>query len=966
MEATERLARTWIASGREEELVQIASDISSSKTTLLNLVKALGEYLKRAERSPGVELLSLVLAKLAPDSLNRPAVRTLANFYTDKLDDADTIIPALQGLVTLASFPTFGPAEATTVIEGLLRHVKMKALTQNHRFKVFSIIDSVMANQREVIKGMGKKFLDGYVSLCEGEKDPRNLVLVFAMDRVILIEFDISERVQSLYDVIFCYFPITFRPPPNNPGGITADDLRLTLRSVVSATPLFGPLAIPHYLDNLAAVGRPAKRDILETLNVCLPVYGPKIARSFARKLWNSLKLEVFQPVDVNTEQLALKTLQTLINTIYASEEGNESQTDVQGLARDACEECLTILREPEKSQARPATRVLCSFMATTPSVAKFTVSQAIPHLTKLFINPDEVTARPATLVLLAQFIEAARDAQDKDTTTELFLAPYKDEVLGALSSGLKAHNLRLPSLGGLKGLVTTQRLLTDQELGFIVHHIDEIIQDHPDRFDDISDGVLELLGSIAEVAPQIVVEQTLPILFSGLPDVAPAREAAAGRAQAWKALSYLQTLCTEPQLFDTLVVRLTTKLEHLTLANTLQVKVSKKHADVAKYLERLVVRLFKIFVYSALEFKETAATFLEDPRLLQAAAQCMTLVVRSLPQLRQEPYIKSLLLALSNGNIQPIIRRSLQNTEGCAAKHLRVFLLPFPKRLDVTVLRGCDATLQGATFREMQQFTFVAVIVNRKVDELEGFLEGFSTKFWSNEVLNAELSLERRHWAIVTWTWVYQVFSDASINWDAAKSVGLIPGHDDILTKDNHAVTRILYAQKYVKVMLPQTISGSQDTSGGWINLVAFLVALAGLIKSAPKATYLGELPSLMPLLIRGLDLPDPQIRSNVIETLLAAADGETPEKSLVAEHASTLVNAMLKNCMAKEMPSSTVRVAALQYLAVLPSIVRYDVLHPYKTQVIKELGKALDDPKKTVRKEAVEARTIWFKYNG
>jgi DNA repair/transcription protein MET18/MMS19 len=288
--------------------------------------------------------------------------------------------------------------------------------------------------------------------------------------------------------------------------------------------------------------------------------------------------------------------------------------------------------------------------------VAKFTVSQAIPHLTKLFINPDEVTARPATLVLLAQFIEAARDAQDKDTKTELFLAPYKDEVLGALSSGLKAHNLRLPSLGGLKGLVTTQRLLTDQELGFIVHHIDEIIQDHPDQFDDISDGVLELLGSIAEVAPQIVVEQTLPILFSGLPDGAPAREAAAGRAQVWKTLSYLQTLCTEPQLFDTLVVRLTTRLEHLyskagevgdvepsaayahailkTLANTLQVKVSKKHADVAKYLERLVVRLFNIFVYSALEFKETAATFLEDPRLLQAAAQCMTLVVRSLPQL--------------------------------------------------------------------------------------------------------------------------------------------------------------------------------------------------------------------------------------------------------------------------------------------------------------------------------------------
>lgn len=43
---------------------------------------------------------------------------------------------------------------------------------------------------------MGVKFLDGYISFCEGEKDPRNLVLIFAIDRVILIEFNISERVQ--------------------------------------------------------------------------------------------------------------------------------------------------------------------------------------------------------------------------------------------------------------------------------------------------------------------------------------------------------------------------------------------------------------------------------------------------------------------------------------------------------------------------------------------------------------------------------------------------------------------------------------------------------------------------------------------------------------------------------------------------------------------------------------------------
>ena len=75
--------------------------------------------------------------------------------------------------------------------------------------------------------------------------------------------------------------------------------------------------------------------------------------------------------------------------------------------------------------------------------------------------------------------------------------------------------------------------------------------------------------------------------------------------------------------------------------------------------------------------------------------------------------------------------------------------------------------------------------------------------------------------------------------------------------------------------------------------------------------------------------------------------------------------------------------RVAALKYLAVLPKIVRYSVLHPQKATVLRELAKALDDPKRAVRKEAVEARfvsfasvvvldftprlrTSWFRYSG
>ena len=54
--------------------------------------------------------------------------------------------------------------------------------------------------------------------------------------------------------------------------------------------------------------------------------------------------------------------------------------------------------------------------------------------------------------------------------------------------------------------------------------------------------------------------------------------------------------------------------------------------------------------------------------------------------------------------------------------------------------------------------------------------------------------------------------------------------------------------------------------------------------------------------------------------------------------------------------------RIAALHYLAVLPSTARYDILHPYRSLVIRELSKALDDPKRSVRGEAVRARYFRF----
>ena len=207
--------------------------------------------------------------------------------------------------------------------------------------------------------------------------------------------------------------------------------------------------------------------------------------------------------MDVATEEEALKTTQTLINTIYsAEEEALESNDDVQGLARDACKECLNILKEPEKSQARPATKILCSFISTTrkfllarivvrsdgyiASVARYTISQAIPHLVNLFLNPDETSTRPATLTLLSEFLDAARKSSEVSSGVPTPpLLPFKDSVLGIYTVGLKTANTRSPAISGLKSMVRSKGLLTEQELGFVVHNLNEIIEGSPEEFEN-------------------------------------------------------------------------------------------------------------------------------------------------------------------------------------------------------------------------------------------------------------------------------------------------------------------------------------------------------------------------------------------------------------------------------------------------------------------------------------------------
>lgn len=1035
MATAERLVRSWMASEKDSEVDQSVAGISSGQLTLLDIIKALGEFLTSEEdrlRTKGVEFLSSILGRCPHERLNRQAIRVLTTFYCSKLEDLETIIPALNGLSYLVKFPNIQSAEAKDILNAIFANVKMRALVQSARFFVFSIVDSLLTSHRDTLKEMGSTFLAGYVNLAVGEKDPRNLMLAFAIARVVLVEFDALAHIEDFFDITFCYFPITFRPPPDDPYGISADDLKQSLRLCLSATPAFGLLGIPVFLEKLTAGSPSTKRDTLQAMDICLPIYGSTVSREFGKKIWSSLKIEIFQPTDPDTENSALDTLQVLVRTLYADKPQDVVTEDsITGLARDMCSECMQALKEPEKAQARAAMKVLCAIARTNGPLSSFAASQAAELLIKNFHDPDEVANRASVVMLLTELIEACRgDAthasiSQSSQSSVSPLTASKDALLGLLIVSLKAPATCLPALHGLTALVRTPKLVADDELGYIVLEVGELLRKEPDEVEDVTTDALALLSSIAGIAPHHLSSQTLPTLFSFLPDVTPPRDATAQRAFYWRALSSLSALCVQPQLFEILVVRLVAKLDLLcaispariidqestsayahailtALANTLDVKVSSKDVDVPKYAEQLLPHMFRLYLDAALASSEVVAVA-ADPRLLQVGARIIRLVSQTLNVARQEKLITAVFAAYTQGDTKLITGGLLNSDTPFAPLHpnasprQRNSFILFSSTIVslhkevrmptdnlstfLSELVAWSDNSSSTVFQREAASHVIASNVNKHVDDVSNFLSSQLEVYSSSVLKNTGIPLEARKNAISIWISVtrallvrshpsanafidhlFELLDDSTVDWDAARAIGLLASEDVVLTKRNNAVLKILHVQKYFNAVMPRLLEGAKGSR----KETAYLVALAYLINTVPKAVYTIQMPSLMPILLRGLDLVDPSIRSHIINTLSNNIEITSTDKDAVSMYASTLVLAMLKNCLYSEMPDPGVRAAALKYLALLPGTVRYDLLHPYKTRVLKELAKVLDDPKRAVRKEAVIARTNWYKYNG
>lgn len=80
----------------------------------------------------------------------------------------------------------------------------------------------------------------------------KRVLLLVAWRRGMLVCF-CRAKADDVCDVVSCYFPITFRLPPNSEHGVTRERLAAELEATMTCTPTFAPHLIPLLMDKLSS-----------------------------------------------------------------------------------------------------------------------------------------------------------------------------------------------------------------------------------------------------------------------------------------------------------------------------------------------------------------------------------------------------------------------------------------------------------------------------------------------------------------------------------------------------------------------------------------------------------------------------------------------------------------------------------------------------------------------------------------
>ncbi|ORY81884.1 Dos2-interacting transcription regulator of RNA-Pol-II-domain-containing protein [Protomyces lactucae-debilis] len=934
-------------SDRQEVVLELAQAIANGKLPFLEVVTALGEHLTQTDatiRAGSMQLLSQLLVEIPGSTLSGQHITVMIQFFNDKLDDHVCLDASLDSLLALAKMSRFSGEDAQTLCSALFSAIEASPnLPQRTRHRFFLIVDHLVATRRKDMRAMGQPFLAGIITLMSGEKDPRNLMLAFSIMRVLLQEFDIVNHVSDLFDVVYCYFPITFRPPPDDPTSITTDDLKQRLRDCLCATHQFAPYLIPELLEKLNAIAVSVKRDTLMTISACCRNYTARTLDAYTAQLWAALKFEITSAEDPELEKLALATLTDLTECLGRGLSEMPKQGPLARWLQPIMTDAIDQLRQAELKSGKPCGKILQAVGVASPLALDVTTKSTLAGWLALYQETNDINRKEKLLDVLRCLIGAAQQVEGSLRKPlggkESCLASLKDDLFGVLTgsllgSSVSAVELRIAALKTLVEFTQVDGLCSEQERSTTIQYLGDVLLDGQG---ELAEQALIALADFAVVRAPLILELTFPAVFARFPlDV----EQDESKPILKRLLYALYELAVDRAIFDTLVIRLYSRLDEWlskdpsNLVELTQLVVSTLHAclkrfvqqekDVAVHFDRVVPHLLQRTVVP----RDTSHA-MANPRVLLVTSSIVNLIIRACTIEKQRDIAANLFAIFMNGGLNEYVPHidttfkplDPETTDVHVRNSVALFVAGYAGlRREIELINAFNldflvrvinltATCSN-DFQRLALYRLTCLILNKTSAEedvgaaVQHFLaqKGFTGPANVDILLwvTKALILKSHKQAQACVVQIIDLIGQGSQGQQVAEKFSVLIGNDAYVSKENHLQVKKLHKQKFFALAMPRLTEKLAQSEQGSRHL--YLMCMSAILANVPREVFMGEIATILPILLQCISLEQSGMKLAAIETV----DQLLPQaKDIVAQHLSTLIPGLLE--VTRASPTNT-----------------------------------------------------------
>ncbi|KAG7164663.1 MMS19 nucleotide excision repair protein-like [Homarus americanus] len=973
----ERLDKLPNSSQEAESIIQdIIPELYTGDLSVCHVVDALGPSLTHAnpsERGAGTRFLADLLHSLPCDKLSSQELLFLTAFFLDRLKDHHSVIPnVIYANIALVKQKHINRKDVTSLVQGLFREVPCQSQIMSDRRNIYTLLKYCLVYKLEDIREMGQDFVLGFVTAMDGEKDPRNLVLLFTLVPIIVKNFPLGPFTEDLFEVVAAYFPIDFVPPADDPYGISSEDLVLGLRGALAATPQFAPYCIPLLQEKLDSDLTSAKLDSLHTMVACCEVYSAEDISPHVLSLWASIRREIVEGASSEMEAAALSTLSAIVMTLQRGILSQAAHDATNTLTKSALMECMGHLTAPEQRLMFPSAHILLALVVAAQVPAQTICETVVPVLTEQFGTRTEAIAKKNTIIILGKFLNSGSKFPDLKTVQEAtvlaltaalpaFHSSYLSSVAQSLTKLLltaKNDSLRdgiiqcFVALGKIQPLAVSDHILPKLLI--------EMEQGHSVNSGVSNSRILETLAILT--AGRLLTSRVLPVVWRRAEDFS-----SLSSEQCCQHLScvrkILRNAVTDSECKSYVLEEWSgvMKVVCLSVSTILSPHVTKPVpilqclSSICRILvanlsepQPLVQSLLTLVTVDEAErvegvFGDLVVTLPETRNLISSIAD------ESHPQAPLMSYM-----------IEGVVLGARQLPETDGLQHLLRKL----RRLSLChvdlEIRETSAILHGAIINKIPTGPSLTQALSESREELF-------------KLLNLTNQVEKQKAALLTLTWVCKalvvrgaqdqdvwttkmqnLLSDSGIGLDAAHSFEVIlREHQYALRPETFANIRLLYKQRYFEIMVGPLVDMFHSSEGNTKHNA--LLALSSLMPSLPHLVLNNHIKKLLPVLLQGITSGESAVTESTVCTLSSLLQHSLTH---AAPHTNMLVSTLVPLTVNHPM---MVRMKALECLQALTALPTMTIL-PYREDVIRGLKCVLNDKKRVVRQVATNARCSWI----